>query len=390
MNTLKGTWMVGVASVLVTSGLALGACSTSGVELPIDPTTTGAGGNATTSSGNGQGGSIAIDGGGSGGHGMIDPDAACATSTIQANLTPVDLFLLFDRSASMNFKSKWGAATSALTKFFQSPSSAGLHVALRFFPDDGCDNVTCDANACGQPLVPLGQLLASSAPTDAQELALVNVSSTKMPAATEINGGGGTPLSAALTGAESWATTLHGQKPADRVAVILVSDAEANGCNEDQASIDKVVAQAQAAGVDTFAVGLSGYFESRMEAIAQAGGTGKAFFIGKTDVELDLLTALQAVQQKQVSCDLAMPQPSAGNTIDPMLVNVDYSPDGGAPALLGQVADAAGCGASGGWYYNDPVTPTQITLCPSTCSTIQADPSAKIDIILGCQTMPAK
>ena len=390
MNTLKSTWMVGVASVLVTSGVTLGACSGAGVEIPIDSTTTSTTGTGGSSGGGGEGGALQLDGGGSGGHGMIDPDAACATSTIQANLTPVDLFVLFDRSSSMAYKSKWAAATAALTSFFQSSSSAGLRMALRFFPEDGCDNVTCDAAACGEPLVPLGMLLASSAPADTQEQALVSASNSKMPAPNEIMGGGGTPLAPALTGAEAWATTLHGQLPGDRVAVILVSDGEVNGCDESADSMGKTVATAHASGVDTFAVGLKGYFEAQMNALAAAGGTGQAIFIGNTNVELDLLTALQTIQQKQVSCALPMPQPTAGNVVDPKLVNVDYTPGGSVTALLGQVPDAAGCAAAGGWYYNDPAAPTQITLCPTTCATVQADPTAKIDIILGCQTQPAK
>jgi hypothetical protein len=389
MNTLKSTWKVGVASVLVSSGMALGACSSgSSVEVPIDPTTT-SGTSGTTGSG-GAGGAVEIDGGGSGGGpGTIDPGSACATSTVQANLTPVDLFILFDRSASMAYKSKWDAATAALTSFFQSPASAGLGVALRFFPDDGCDNVSCNAAACGQPLVPLGRLLSTSAPGDAQEQALVSVSSSKMPQVNEM-GGGGTPLTPALSGAESWATTYLGQKPGDRVAVVLVSDGEVNGCDENAATMAKIVASAHAAGIDTFAVGLAGYFEAQMNALAQAGGTGQAFFIGKTDVKLDLLTALQTIQQKQVSCALPMPQAAQGKVVDPMLVNVDYTPEGGVIGLLGQVTSAATCGAAGGWYYNDPAAPTQIVLCPSTCAIVQADPVAKIDIILGCQTEPAK
>lgn len=390
MNTFNSTWKVGVASVIVSSGLALGGCSSSsGVEIPTDPTTTGAT-SATTGGGGGAGGSVAIDGGGSGGHGMIDPSSACATSTVQANLTPVDLFILFDRSSSMSYKSKWAAATMALTSFFQSPASAGLGVALRFFPEDGCDNVTCNAAACGQPLVPLGRLLSTSAPADAQEQALVNVSSTKVPAPNEVMGGGGTPLAPALSGAESWATTTLGQKPGDRVAVILVSDGEVNGCDEDANNMAKIVGSAHAAGIDTFAVGLAGYFEAQMNAIAQAGGTGQALFIGKTDVQADLLNALQTIQQKQVSCALPMPQAAPGKVVDPTLVNVDYTPEGGVIGLLGQVTSAATCGAAGGWYYNDPSAPTQIVLCPSTCATVQADPVAKIDIILGCQTEPAK
>ncbi len=392
MNTLKSSCMFGIASVMVTSGVALGACSGSGVEIPVGdsfPSTTSATG-ATTSGGGGEGAGLGLDGGGMGGHGMIDPGSACATSTVQANLAPVDLFVLFDRSASMGYKSKWAAATAALTSFFQSKSSAGLNIALRFFPQDGCDNVTCDATACGQPTVNLGMLLASSAPADKQEQSLVGVSSSTMFAPNEVMGGGGTPLAPALSGAEKWATTQHAQNPGHRVAVVLVSDGEVNGCDEDASAMAKIVADAHAVGVDTFAVGLAGYFEAQMNALAQAGGTGQAFFIGKTDVELDLLTALQSIQQKQVSCDLPMPQASQGMTVDPKLVNVDYTPGGGVIGLLGQVPNASNCGMAGGWYYNDPVAPTQITLCPSTCATVQADPLAKIDIILGCMTEPAK
>lgn len=385
---LTTRWMVGVASVLVTSGVALGACS--GVEIPFDPTDTsssGSGGNG--SGGGGEDGQIGLDAG-KDGPAVISPDAACATSTVQANLAPVDLFLLFDRSASMAYKSKWAAATAALTSFFQSSSSAGLRVALRFFPEEGCDNVACSAGPCGQPLVPLGMLLASSAPADAQEQALVAASSSKAPAPNEIMGGGGTPLSAALGGAVGWATAQHAKQPGDRVAVVLVSDGEANGCDKSADTINGIVAAGHSAGVDTFAIGLAGYFEAGMNAIAQSGGTGQAYFIGKTDVEKDLLTALQTIQQKQVSCNLPMPQGAPDKPVDPMLINVDYSPAGGAAGILGQVPSAASCGASGGWYYNDPAAPTQITLCPSTCTTVQADPLARIDIILGCQTEPAK
>ncbi|MFS8065168.1 MAG: vWA domain-containing protein [Byssovorax sp.] len=385
---LTTRWMVGVASVLVTSGVALGACS--GVEIPSDPTSgSSSGSGGDDSGGAGAGGSLDLDAG-KDGPVVISPDAACATSTVQANLTPVDLFLLFDRSASMAYKSKWDAATAALTSFFQNSSSAGLRVALRFFPEDGCDNMACSAEACGQPLVPLGMLLSSSGAADAQEQALVAASSSKMPAPNEIMGGGGTPLSAALGGAESWAMAQHAKHPEDRVAVVLVSDGEANGCDKTAATINGIVAAGHGAGVDTFAIGLAGYFEAGMNDIAQSGGTGQAFFIGKTDVEQDLLEALQSIQQKEVSCALPMPQGAPDKPVDPLLINVDYTPGGGAAGILGQVPSAAGCGAGGGWYYDNPAAPTQITLCPATCSTVQADALARIDIILGCQTEPAK
>lgn len=76
--------------------------------------------------------------------------------------------------------------------------------------------------------------------------------------------------------------------------------------------------------------------------------TGQVFFIGKADVQADRLNALPSIQAKQVSCALSMPQAARGKVIDPMLMNVDYTPEGGVAGLLGQVASAATCGTSGG------------------------------------------
>lgn len=341
----------------------------------------GAGG--TGSSGNG----VFFDGGLSDADASttIPPDAACATSTTQAGLRPVDMYILFDRSASMTYKSKWNLATAALTAFFQDPASAGLNVALRFFPGNGCDKDTCDPAACSAPLVPLGQLTSSPAPADAQEQALVSASSGATPSLHETTGGG-TPLSAALAGAEDWATATLTARPSDKVAVILVSDGEPNGCDMSYAHIDAIAAAAQAKGVSTYAVGIAGYFQTEMDAIAQAGGTSKAFFIGNTNVGQDLIDALKTIQATQVSCSLPMPQGTASDPVDITRVNVNYTPGGGSLEALGQTANAAACSASGGWYYDDPMAPTMIMLCPSTCGVVQADTGAKIDIVLGCKT----
>ena len=36
------------------------------------------------------------------------------------------------------------------------------------------------------------------------------------------------------------------------------------------------------------------------------------------------------------------------------------------------------------WYYDDPMAPTRIFLCPSACATVTADTKAKLDIQIGC------
>jgi hypothetical protein len=75
-------------------------------------------------------------------------------------------------------------------------------------------------------------------------------------------------------------------------------------------------------------------------------------------------------------------------TLDYDKVNVQYTPGGGMPQLIGNVATAAACDAqSGGWYYDNNASPTKILLCPVTCSTVSSDPNAKIEILLGCDTI---
>ena len=131
---------------------------------------------------------------------------ACATDTLKAERAPVNMFIQFDRSGSMNESNKWPQAAGALNAFFKDPSTAGLNVALRFFPDDapvpGCTRdatvgMACDVAACSTPLVNLGQLLADAAPADAHEQKLLDAVAASGPPVQGV-GDGGTPMYAAL------------------------------------------------------------------------------------------------------------------------------------------------------------------------------------------------
>jgi hypothetical protein len=339
----------------------------------------------------GTGGGIDLDGAaaGTGTGGTINPDAACAVEKDDATLVPVNMLIMFDRSGSMNDNNKWNDASAALVAFFQDPGTAGLRVALRFFPHDepqaGCNNSQCSIPACSQPLIPIGPLASGPAPGDAQEQALVSAVQGETP-----GGGGGTPIYAALGGSEVWATALAQANAGEKVAVIFVTDGAPNGCDEDIGNISQLAADALASDdVFTYAVGLEGSNESDMDAIAQAGGTNQGFFIGSgSSATADLLAALKAIQGSQVACEFVVPKTSAsGQPVDPNKVNVNYTPGGGTTTTLGQVPGASDCG-NGGWYYDNPTDPSTITLCPSTCSTIQADEEAKIEVLLGCATKP--
>lgn len=107
-------------------------------------------------------------------------------------------------------------------------------------------------------------------------------------------------------------------------------------------------------------------------------------------VVFDSLLASIAIPMP-IPCEFAIPEPPEGMELDRTRVNVVYTPGGGgAPITFPFVGtpDGAMCppGADG-WYYDDPETPTQIILCPSTCSRVDSDTTGSVDIALGCETL---
>lgn len=81
-----------------------------------------------------------------------------------------------------------------------------------------------------------------------------------------------------------------------------------------------------------------------------------------------------------MACDFPVPDPGAGKTMDPNTLEIVVTNAAG-DQKLGQVSGLAKCQA-GGFY----VEGTQIVLCPSSCSTIQADATAFLTVSYGCPT----
>ena len=85
-------------------------------------------------------------------------------------------------------------------------------------------------------------------------------------------------------------------------------------------------------------------------------------------------------------CEFAIPPPPDGMTFDRNRVNVDYTPGGGGALVRYPRVDGPAACTTGGWYYDDPLAPTQILLCPAACAVVESDPAARVDIALGCAT----
>ena len=362
--------------------LTLAACS---------PATKGGPGNANGGGGQGQGGDGAgasqNQGGTDLGIGGMDTGTTsfqeCAKATEAASTLPLHMFVAIDKSGSMADNDKWGKAKAAFVDFFQSPDnqSSKISVALRFWPDAGCNDVTCDVNACSTPQVALGDL---SDPAQVQQL--TQLYNAKSPA-------GNTPMFAALGGAAKWGIENAQQgEGATATVIVFVTDGEPHGCNEDIGAIAQNAEDAWAtAKVATFAVGLAGSNEGDMQAIATAGNSTKPFLIGNGDAQAELAAALKEIQKTTLACVFAMPEPTGSDPIDPQQVNLSYTPANATPIDIGQVTDPSQCGAAGGWgwYYDDPSNPHVIQLCPDLCDNVQKYEGGKIEVILGCETKPA-
>jgi len=337
-----------------------------------------AGGDDGVSPGEGGTGGIAL----TTGSGTTDPSDfdACATASHEAEPKPLNLYIMFDKSGSM-LGPKWAAASDAMERFFMDPQSQGLQIALRFFPEDGCDP-GCNVNACAQPQVDLGALTELSAPTDTHEQTLLDAVARATP-------GGGTPLSAALDGALRFAKNVRDDKPEEASAVVLVTDGEPSDCQESPAYFESSARDAlNSHEVLTFAIGLEGSDASLVDAIAQAGGTESGIVIGAGALADQLLQAFTDIRERTVSCNYDLPEVAGGENIDPARVNVLIQPSGASgPEALPQVNGPEACTATGGWYYDDNLDPKDILFCPSTCTAVQGDAGAKVELLFGCESV---
>ena len=201
----------------------------------------------------------------------------------------------------------------------------------------------------------------------------------------------------AREGAIAWAQAQLAGETIQRPVVVLVTDGAPFGCHTDPNDVNNDIANLAALaekayaehGILTYVVGLEGSWEWIVDKIAASGGTGKALLVSNEQTYEELFAALQAIKESHVDCEVGLPPDSDLSELDPQTVNVTYTPGSGShPLTLQQVDGAAACGE--GWYYDDPVAPTKISLCPETCALIQADKSARLDVLIGCHTQIAK
>jgi hypothetical protein len=332
-------------------------------------------------------GAVSIDDGAASG-----PDATCAAETRKAEPTPLDMVIMMDRSGSMadpvdGGGVKWDMLLSALTSFVEDTSSGGLGVGIQYFglpvgiDDNGDEIASCAIADYARPDVPVGTLPGGAAAI---------VASLRGHTAA-----GGTPTVPALAGAIQYARSWAADHATHKVIVVLATDGEPNDCDSTVNRVADLAASGLSGGlpVPTYVIGVGALLTS-LDQVAAAGGTGKAFIVDTSqDVAKTFLQAMNTIRNvAALPCRYVLPPARGGMTRDLDKLNVAYTPGSGATAgQRGTILEASGVSqcdpTSGGWYYDDPVNPTAIELCDATCRAVSNDPSAEVEILIGCKSL---
>jgi hypothetical protein len=94
--------------------------------------------------------------------------------------------------------------------------------------------------------------------------------------------------------------------------------------------------------------------------------------------------AHSVVDAVKAECEFEIPDPPDGQSIMRSTIAIEYRPGGsGEPLALSQVTDAADCSARG-FVVRDE----RLALCPEACAAVEADPSARLDVLYGCLVVP--
>ena len=385
-----------LAATAAFGSLAVAACGTDGSEFPDGSSSGGAGGSSGPGISSGQNGTsdagISEDG----------QFATCAEARDAAERLPLHLVLLLDRSSSMcrydsnddnrdctNASSRWMVTAGALASFFGDPETTGITLSLLPFPAEGDRNAQCAANYANEVTLQEKDLPAASLVGD--------LASVKPP-----NKGYVTPTTPAMRGALDFARALKQQVNGERVALLFATDGQPRDCgngyqpdfgypNDDMGPASEAAHQAAANdSISTYVIGLDTPGENltaNLTALAQAAGTSPPALISIDDpaqAATQLKDALNAVRGKALGCELIVPAPAPGKTLDPQKVNVVYRPGDGSESRI--LPYSPECADKNGWFYDNAADPTRITLCESSCAIAQDDPEGKLEVVLGCET----
>jgi hypothetical protein len=204
-----------------------------------------------------------------------------------------------------------------------------------------------------------------------------------------------TPLQCGLQGMLAACQAFMAQRGVRCVAVFVTdgntTDAAPSGCDINLQNLLNMVAQGNAQGVQSYALGVVSSSMTFVNQVAQAGGTNTGFDVTQgIDAFIAALNSIRShvAIETQLDCQWGIPPPTGGQTLDPSKVNLQFTPEGGTAQQIPQVTSQADCAAAGNaWYYDDPSSPTSVLVCPQTCDMLKNSTNGQIELLLGCETV---
>jgi hypothetical protein len=418
-------------------GLTLFACSASESGSPIPVTAPQGDGGAGSSSGSS--GAPFADAA-SDGTTSSSGEPACKPKVISLETRELELLIGFDVSSSMQVstasgQSKFQVVKNAMKRFVDDPTSAGVNLGMQAFPlpsgactsDMDCgvlgagrcfskvcagtvgqlvsctDNSTCSVSLPGSTCQAYDRCERSSIcrPLEYGDLnGPLAFASAPLPGASEAfktkldsykAEGDVTPTSVVLQGLVNAANSSKMKNVNRDVAIVLATDGLPTGCTGFSTKPEVIAAEALKKEVPTFALGIFApediaAGQGALNAIAQSGGTNKAYVAGtSTTASEDLFSALKEIRSSSsASCSYTLPNEAKAELTG---VNVALTADPSRP--LPYRGSEADCRGATGWFFDvDPNlgnVPSKINLCKQSCDAARATPLAKIDVSIACK-----
>lgn len=352
----------------------------------------GAAAGGTSFGGFGPGGATDVGGFPSTG-GAPPADAGTCRVINGSNLVDVpelDLVFVVDQSLAMGCtapntnETPWSAMTGALEDFAQKPTRTSVDIGLDFFgrppATDAGPGRTSSCFATDYQFFDMSLAPVPAHFTDVTSWVSVHAPSTDG------------ALSAAFAGAMSVTVELAAQNPTNKYAVVLMTGTEPDVC-QGTPPVD-TAATGLMSGVETFVITAAAPSNTcapnaapsavDLNAVAAAGGTKKAQVLGPpTALGGQALAAIQAIANQFAppapSCayDLGSAAPRPNENV--LVVGGTAAGD----AILNQVSKGTCDPDTGGWYYDDPKSPTTVRLCDESCKVLTASGSNTV-ILIGC------
>ena len=321
---------------------------------------------------------------------LDNPTGTCAAQLYKGQSLPTDIFVMFDQSGSMLLKDDDGggltrmdAVRNGVDQFVHAPESNGLGIGIGYF---GYQPLSCACTSCNPadyatPKVPIGLL---------PDQATAIMTSLKGVVPT-----GETPTGAAIRGACMAAKARKTAEPLHNVVILLVTDGEPQVnltprmvCNPTLDDAVMAASECASAGISTYVLGVGPSLDN-LNKIAAAGQTRAAYLVGKGGTS-DIVKALGSIRSDaMIPCALQVPG-SGTVPVDYQKVNVVYADASCKTSTFGYVESVDKCaGQTGGWYYDNPMSPKQINLCGPTCEQVKAA-GGQLVVTVGCMTQVIK